>query len=220
MPSREEVFIRCGSIVLEGVLEIPGDGTKKFPGAVVCHPHPLFGGNMHNNVARALRRCLLERGFACLRFNFRGTGLSEGSHDNGAAELEDVAAALDFLETRSEVATREIVVAGYSFGCWVGLRAAARDPRPSRLIGISPPVDSYDFSFLKKETRPKLLIAGDNDFVCSRKGFEELVSNVPEPKMAVLMRAADHFHVGREDELIREVDAFLDRYPFEEKTAT
>lgn len=218
MPLREEVFFRCGSIVLEGILEIPEGLTNGFPGAVVCHPHPLYGGNMHNNVVRALRKCFLDRGMACLRFNFRGTGRSEGGHGNGIAEMEDVAAAMDFLETRNQATGGQTVVAGYSFGCWVGLRAAAHDPRPSRLVGISPPVDSYDFGFLREETRPKLLIAGDSDFVCSGKRFEELISSIPDPKMTVLMRAADHFHVGREDELIRETNAFLDRYPFEVTT--
>jgi alpha/beta superfamily hydrolase len=214
MTARNEVFFRCGSIVLEGVLELPEGFDGPFPGAVICHPHPLYGGNMFNNVTSALKKGLLARGTACLRFNFRGTGQSEGSHGEGLDELEDVRAALDYLTDQETIDPDRIVVAGYSFGCWVGLRAAAKDSRPSRLIGISPPVDSYDFSFLLEETRPKLLIAGDRDFVCSKVKFNELVENMPEPKQASLLPGVDHFHFGREADLVSTMNVFLDTYPF------
>jgi alpha/beta superfamily hydrolase len=108
-----------------------------------------------------------------------------------------------------------LIIAGYSFGCWVGLRAAARDPRLKRLIGISPPVDSYDFGFLENESRPKLLLAGDRDFVCSVERFRQLLDRIPEPKKGVILPGADHFHVGGEETLISETDAFLDAFPFE-----
>lgn len=185
-------------------------------GAVICHPHPLFGGNMYNNVVRALKKAAADLGLISLRFNFRGTGKSEGSYGEGIDEVEDVKAALDFLAQVPEVDPGKIIVAGYSFGCWVGLKAAVSDPRPTRLIGISPPVNEYDFSFLKNETRPKLLVAGDRDFVCSVKGFQELVESIPEPKAAALLQGVDHFHAGREEELIREVNTFLNRFPLGE----
>lgn len=216
MITRNEVFFRCGSIVLEGVLEIPDAVHGPSPGAVICHPHPLYGGNMYNNVTSALKKGLLARGVACLRFNFRGTGQSEGSHGEGVDELEDVRAAIDYLEDQKAVDTGRIIVAGYSFGCWVGLRAASSDPRPARLIGISPPVDHYDFGFLLEETRPKLLIAGDRDFVCSQGKFLQLVEKIPEPKESLLIAGADHFHFGREDGLVTEMDRFLDKYPLDD----
>jgi len=215
MVSREEVFIHCGGIVLEGVLEIPEDAQVPCPGGVICHPHPLFGGNMHNNVTRAIKNGLVRRGVICLRFNFRGTGQSEGTHGNGIDELEDVRAALDFVDKLPQVDSGMLLVAGYSFGCWVGMRAAARDHRPNRLIGISPPVNSYNFSFLKDEIRPKLLVAGDRDFVCSKKPFLELLEQIPEPKMGVVLPGTDHFHIGREQDLVAEIETFLDRYPFQ-----
>ncbi|MBM3300961.1 MAG: alpha/beta fold hydrolase [Deltaproteobacteria bacterium] len=157
----------------------------------------------------------MARGLACLRFNFRGTGQSEGSHGDGVDELEDVRAALDYLVAQEEVDEKRLILAGYSFGCWVGLRAASRDPRPSRLIGVSPPVDTYDFSFLLHENRPKLLIAGDRDFVCSKTKFEELIQDIPEPKVGIVMHGADHFHLGREEDLIKSMNQFLDRFPLE-----
>jgi alpha/beta superfamily hydrolase len=215
MVLRRDVFFHCGTIVLEGVLEIPEGMNKAVPGAVICHPHPLYGGNMYNNVTSALKKGLIARGIACLRFNFRGTGQSEGSHGDGVDELEDVRAALDYLAAQQQVDADRLVVAGYSFGCWVGLRSVAKDSRPSRLIGVSPPVDTYDFSFLREETRPKFLIAGDRDFVCSKTKFEELIDVIPEPKVAIVLPGADHFHLGGEEDLVRHMNAFLDSYPID-----
>lgn len=213
--TRREVSIPCGTILLEGEVEIPRVTEMPSAGAVICHPHPLFGGTMHNNVVSALVEALLQRGFVCLRFNFRGTGRSQGAHGGGIDEVDDVRAALDFLDRLDGVDPLRIVLAGYSFGCWVGLTAAAVDPRPGRLVGISPPVNEYDFSFLKNEKRPKLLIAGDRDFVCSVSGFAQLLEAIPEPKVGITLAGADHFHFGREKHLIRETQAFLDKYPWE-----
>lgn len=215
MNLRQDVSIPCGTLTLEGVLEIPEASENPAAAAVLCHPHPLFGGSMHNNVIRALRTGLNERGLVCLRFNFRGTGRSWGTHGNGIDEIDDVLAAIDFLQSLKEVDPKRLIVAGYSFGCWVGLRAASSDPRPKRLIGISPPLDSYDFDFLENEPRPKLLLAGDEDFVCPVERFEELLGRIPDPKKGVVLPETDHFHVGKEEALIREIGLFLDAFPFE-----
>lgn len=209
---REEVSIPCGTLTLEGVLERPSQDEQPAAAAVICHPHPLYGGNMHNNVVKALKKGLLERNFACLRFNFRGTGRSWGSHGNGVDEVDDVLAAIDFILQGNSMDTRTLLVAGYSFGCWVSLKAAGRDSRPTLLVGISPPTDVYDFSFLSEEKRPKLVIAGDDDFVCSAEHFRELVDLMPEPKRGVLLPGADHFHVGRESTIVQELHQFLDAY--------
>jgi hypothetical protein len=213
--NQTKVSIPCGTISLEGELEVPKIAETPSAGAVICHPHPLFGGTMHNNVVNALAESFLERGLICLRFNFRGTGRSQGVHGGGVDEVDDVRAALDFLERLEGIDPRKILLAGYSFGCWVGLKAAAVDPRPTRLVGISPPVNEYDFSFLKNERRPKLLIAGDRDFVCSVSGFAQLIEAIPEPKVGVTLPGTDHFHFGREKHLIRETQAFLDKFPWE-----
>jgi alpha/beta superfamily hydrolase len=214
---KTDVSIPCGTLTLEGVLEAPEKSQAILPGAVVCHPHPLYGGNMHNSVVRAVRNAFIDKGFACLRFNFRGTGGSWGEYGNGIDELDDVLAAMDFLGSRSEIDEKRLVIAGYSFGCWVGLKAAVRDSRPGRLIGISPPVNEYDFDFLNKETRPKLLITGDRDFVCSKEGFQKLLDQIPEPKRGVIIPGADHFHMNSEDIITEEIRSFLTEYPFEER---
>jgi alpha/beta superfamily hydrolase len=162
-----------------------------------------------------MRTAFLEYGAVTLRFNFRGTGASWGTFGEGIDEIQDVLAALDFLQRQDRVDSQRLAVAGYSFGSWVGLNAASRDPRPASLIGISPPLEASDFSFLKNEERPKLLLVGDKDFVCSVSSFEKLVADIPEPKKGIVLKGHDHFHFGQEDALVREMEAFLRELPQE-----
>ncbi|MBM4329163.1 MAG: hypothetical protein FJ118_18610 [Deltaproteobacteria bacterium] len=209
----KDVLIPCGALMLEGVLQTPEHGKAILGRALICHPHPLYGGNMHNNVTRALSDSLVERGLVVLRFNFRGVGKSQGRHGDGLEEIQDVKAGMDFLLQVVDPDSPRIVLAGYSFGCWVGFRAASEDPRPTHLIGISPPLDAYDFTFLRKETRPKLLVAGDRDFICPVTQFTALVDEIPEPKKGITIEGDDHFHIGREKYLVGAADAFLDEFP-------
>ncbi len=210
MSKKEEVFFPCGTITLEGVIEFPDGASDSARAAVVCHPHPQYGGNMDNNVTATVSDGLLERGFACLRFNFRGVGRSQGRYGEGIDEIDDVRAALDFLARNARVSPDGALVAGYSFGCWVALKAARRDSRPGLLVGISPPADMYDFSFLEEEKRPKLLVTGDRDMFCSVRNFNKLIESIPEPKTGAVIDGSDHFHFGREKYVVREIDAFLD----------
>src|SRR5215510_12607909 len=113
-------FLEGAAGKLEAVLSTPLRETPPKSAALVCHPHPLFGGTLHNKVVYQAAKALDGLHGVVLRFNFRGTGLSEGVHDRGQGEQGDVAAALDFLA--SEFAGLPLVVAGFSFGCWVGLR--------------------------------------------------------------------------------------------------
>jgi len=142
-------------------------------------------------------------GFPVLRFNFRGTGLSQGEHDNGYGEVEDVGAALDWLDREFHL---PIVFAGFSFGAAVGLRAACPDSRVAAAIGVGIPVvpaegRSYDFDFLASCGKPKLFVSGDRDQFGPRARLEEVVALVPEPKKLVLVAGADHFFEGRLREL-------------------
>ena len=211
----EYVTIPCGSIALEGILERPNSLDESLPATVVCHSHPLYGGNMQEAVTRTVATGLAERGMVCLRFNFRGVGRSEGTFGDAVDELDDVRAAIDFLERLDGIDMCRVVLAGFSFGCWVGLQAGSRDPRPSRLVGISPPVNGHDMSFLSKAERPILLIAGEkDDRYCSEHTFKEFVESIPEPKRAVILPESDHFHKGREDQVVREINRFLGSYPW------
>ncbi len=175
--------------------------------ALVCHPHPLFGGTMHNKVVYQAARTLDRLGIPSLRFNFRGVGLSEGAHDRGRGEQNDVRAALDFLA--KEFPRVPLLVAGFSFGCWVGLRVGCSDTRVSELIGLGAPVGDSDFSYLAGCAKPKLFIQGENDRYGSPAALKALVNSFPEPirdeTRIVVVPGVDHFFAGH----LNEVDAAL-----------
>jgi uncharacterized protein len=151
-------------------------------------------------------KALNSLGFPVLRFNFRGTGLSQGEHGNGIGEIDDVRAALDWLESEFRL---PLVFAGFSFGAAVGLQAACPDGRVKAVIGLGVPVvpadeRTYDLSFLRFCPKPKLFVSGARDQFGPRQQLEQLVESVPEPKKLVMIEGADHFFAGRLREL-REV---------------
>lgn len=161
-------------------------------------------------------KALNSFGFPVLRFNFRGTGLSQGEHDHGKGEVDDVRAALDWLESEYHL---PIVFAGFSFGAAVGLRAACPDVRVKAVIGVGTPVAPvtggveeprvYSFEFLNECAKPKLFISGDRDRYGPRKKLEELVASLPEPKKLVLVEGGDHFFEGRLREMREAMEAWL-----------
>jgi hypothetical protein len=167
--------------------------------ALVCHPHPAGGGTMHNKVVYNTMKVFAGFGLPVLRFNFRGTGLSEGEHDNGYGEQDDVKAALDWLERNF---SKPILFAGFSFGSNVGLRACCGDARVKGLIGLGMPVQaegrSYAYGFLPGCAQPKLFISGDHDMYGPREQVEAVVASAPEPKRMVWIAGADHFFQGVE----------------------
>jgi uncharacterized protein len=167
--------------------------------AVVCHPHPLFGGTMHNKVVYQAAKALHNSGAPVLRFNFRGAGLSEGLHDKGNGEAGDVRAALDYLA--AEFPGRPILLAGFSFGSWVGLRVGCEDARVKELIGLGIPVNDSDLSYLQTCAKPKLFIQGGNDEFGARATVEALYATLPEPKRLVVVEGADHFFAGKLDQV-------------------
>jgi len=180
--------------------------------AVVCHPHPLFGGTMHNKVVYQAAKALHLRAIPVLRFNFRGAGQSEGEHDRGLGEQDDVRAALDYLAL--EFPRTPILLAGFSFGSVVGLRVGCADQRVSDLIGLGIPVDRSDLTYLRDCAKPKLLIQGGSDQFGSRANVEALYTTLPEPKRLVIVEGAEHFFAGQLEKVRSAIDAWLDgRYP-------
>jgi alpha/beta superfamily hydrolase len=150
---------------------------------------------------------------AVLRFNFRGTGSSEGEHDRGYGEREDVRAALDFLvEHFMDV---PLVLAGFSFGCWVGLRAGCEDERVERLVGIGAPVNSSDFSYLEKCSKPKLFVHGSEDVFGDVAKVKELVSELPGENELVVVEGVDHFFTGKIEELGSAIGEWMNGWPKE-----
>ena len=209
-----QLNITCDdSVTLEALMEYPAFSSQPVASCLICHPHPLYGGDMNNNVVTALSRSMITDGIATLRFNFRGVGQSGGSYGEGVSEMLDVAACLNHLSSDERLDSSKIILSGYSFGSWVAMKTTISDQRPSRLIMISPPLDMYDFSFLRSEKRPKLMVAGDGDFVCSLKRFEEFSDEVADPKMSVILKGHDHFHWGTEDAITNQARQFLTRYP-------
>ncbi|HXW63394.1 MAG TPA: alpha/beta fold hydrolase [Candidatus Acidoferrales bacterium] len=176
--------------------------------AVVCHPHPLFGGTMHNKVVYHTARTLHHLGAAVLRFNFRGAGQSQGEHAQGIGEQNDVRAALDYLA--AEYSGKPILLAGFSFGSWVGLRVGCEDGRVSRLIALGLAVNTVDASYLRQCAKPKLFVQGRNDPFGSREDLEALFGLLPEPKRLVFIEGADHFFVGHLDEVGTAIARWLD----------
>ena len=162
--------------------------------ALVCHPHPLGGGTLHNKVVYHTMKALQGLGLPVLRFNFRGTGLSEGVHDEGRGEEDDVRSALDWLEREFH---RPLLFAGFSFGAYVGLQACCGDPRVSGLIALGLPVHAegrdYRYDFLRDCQQPKLFISGNRDPYGPVAKVEAAVRLASEPKDLVWIADADHF---------------------------
>jgi hypothetical protein len=175
--------------------------------SVVCHPHPLFGGTMHNKVVYQAAKSLDALGLPVLRFNFRGTGLSEGKHDRGDGERGDVHAALDFLAT--EFPGIPLLLAGFSFGCWVGLRVGCEDARVTGLIGLGAPVNNVDFSYLAKCEKAKLFVSGSKDMYGAVDKLKNVVASSPGENRVVIVEDADHFFVGKLDQVNAAITAWL-----------
>ncbi len=184
--------------------------------AVVCHPHPLFGGTLHNKVVFHTMKALNGFGFPVLRFNFRGAGLSHGEHDHGDGEVEDVKTALDWLYAEFHL---PLLFAGFSFGAAVGLRAAFSDVQVKALIGVGTPVGpvaadsevprTYTFDFLRDCVKPKLFVSGARDQFGPRAKLEALIASLPEPKKLVVIEGADHFFEGRLRELRETIESWV-----------
>ncbi len=199
---------------LEALLNAGADNATHA--AVVCHPHPLFGGTLHNKVVFHTMKALNSFGFPVLRFNFRGTGLSQGEHDQGNGEVDDVRAALDWLDAEYHL---PLLFAGFSFGAAVGLRAACADARIRAVIGVGTPVGpvvadsevprTYTFEFLQECMKPKLLVSGARDQFGPRPKLEVLVASLPEPKKLVMIEGADHFFEGRLRELREAIELWV-----------
>ena len=199
-------FLQGTAGKLEAVLWTP---PAVAPGmaALVCHPHPVFGGTMHNKVVFQASKALDSLGIAVLRFNFRGAGLSEGVHDKGRGELHDVRAAVQFLA--GEFPGTPLLVAGFSFGCWVGLRAGCEDARVEKLIGIGAPVNNSDFSYLAKCVKPKLFVHGSNDEHGDVEKVREMVASLPGENELVVVDGVDHFFAGKIEELGKAIRDWL-----------
>lgn len=186
---------------LEAILNTGAPDAKYA--VLLCHPHPLGGGTMHNKVVYHAMKAFQSCGLPVLRFNFRGTGLSEGAHDHGRGEQDDVRAALDWLDRNLGL---PILFAGFSFGSWVGLRAVcaavhSNAPRVQGAVALGLPVHAegrdYSYDFLAHCAMPKLFISGTRDQYGPRHQVEAAVASAAPPAEMVWIEDADHFFAGK-----------------------
>lgn len=199
-----DVYFGRETSKLHGVLlssETPG-----APAAVICHPHPQFGGSMNNNVVLGVETVLADAGFTTLRFNFRGVGLSKGTFSDGSGEQEDVIHAINFLAADTSVGSIHFV--GYSFGAMVGLRAAIGDDRTASLTGIAPPTVMDSFDFLAENSKPLLAIAGSQDDFCDIQTLKPTIKSAGGH--LEILPGADHFLMGFEHKTGEFVKEFLE----------
>ena len=205
----EKFFIAGPAGALEALLESSADSADASLCALVCHPHPQFGGTMHNKVVFRAGKAAIESGLPTLRFNFRGTGKSEGEYAEGIGERDDVRATLDFLSQRFPSA--EIVLMGFSFGAWVGLQAGAHDPRVIALIALGLPGNAKDYSFLQDVRKPKLIVQGTEDIYGPREEVERVFQSLPEPRSLHWVEGTDHFFTGRLPEVQKVIREFIEQ---------
>jgi len=220
----EHVNFNSDGMKLEGILSYDENAVNP-PLMLLCAPHPHLGGDMENNVITALGNVLAEKGFAALRFNYRGVGNSESklgniaeeykywedvlNNDNYTDALADATSALDYLE--STVGTNEIYVAGYSFGAVVAMRLSVKNANIRAFASISMPFGRFDTSFLSDCKKPKLFICADNDFAASIEEVEKGMLSISEPKILDVIESCDHFYIDREPEIANKVLEFFNR---------
>lgn len=196
---------------LEAAIKEPDEAPRGA--AVFCHPHPLLGGTMNTKAVYRAAEGLVDAGLVALRFNFRGVGISTGSHDEGHGEKDDLRAVLDWLEARYP--TLPLVVGGFSFGSMVGLSVGAEDERAVSLLGLGLPIEKaeYDYSFLARVEKPVLVIQGEDDQFGSGAAAAELLRPMRSHVTLVRIAGADHFFVERLDELRETVRGYYQSGP-------
>lgn len=208
---KTKVTFRSGELSLEGVLAVPQD-TGPFPAVIVCHPHPLYGGSMDNNVVDSISGALTRASLISFKFNFRGVGRSEGGFGQGIGEQEDVDAGISFLTALREVDSKRIGLVGYSAGAAFAFPVGFKDDRIKALAAVSPPLSMFDFEFLKACLKPKFLISGSRDDVAPIGQFLEFYRSLSEPKECESIEGADHFWGGYEFDLAGKVTAFFTKF--------
>lgn len=194
LPPSGRIVIPVAHGGLEAVLREP---PQPIAAAVVCHPHPLYGGTMNNNVVYRAAKALSDGGLATLRFNFRGVGASTGRYGEGVGEEEDARDAVAFL--RKRYPTLPIWMAGFSFGARVGLTVGAREADVVKLLGIGLALKMFDYTFLTTCSKPKAIVQASDDEFGGRAAIEAAVREMAEPKRLWIVDGATHLFPGHLD---------------------
>jgi len=193
--STKRVFIE-GGCKLEGIL----NENSSRGGVVICHPHPLYGGDMHNNVVDAIEEGFAGQDFTTLRFNFRGVGGSQGSYGEGKGEAEDLISAVDFLKSRID-SDAVIMLAGYSFGAWICSMAAPIMERLDGLFLVSYPFAFYDSNSLRDYEGRIFLVGGKLDDIGPVAQLMDVYKAMPSIEKSLKIIHTDHFYWGKDEEI-------------------
>jgi uncharacterized protein len=193
MMREEQVYIKNNELLIEGLL----NKSSADQGVVICHPHPLMGGSMHNNVVEAIQEAFAAENYTTLRFNFRGAGRSTGIYDEGRGEQEDIFAVCQYLQN---IGTKRLSFAGYSFGSWVGSKVIERSDNPfTTSIFISPPINYFDFDFTKLNCKINMIVCGNKDQFCDLEVLQERTKYL-DVNLKIIP-GTDHFYYRKEKEL-------------------
>ena len=205
VPRLASCTLQGGAGAIEALVQEHADASHAAM-AVVLHPHPLYGGTMHNKVVHRVAGTLFELGASVLRFNFRGVGKSAGRHDRGEGELDDARLALTWMRERHPAA--QVWVAGFSFGSWVASRLAASEPACEQLLLVAPPVHTQSFAEMRTSPVPKRVIQGLADDICRPENLTRALAGWAEPKQLVEVPGATHFfdkQLSQLSEAVREL---------------
>ena len=201
MQDEEKVIWKNGLLVSEGLwCRASGDS-----GVVICHPHPLMGGSMYNNVVETIRDVFSSSNYSTLRFNFRGVGDSTGQYDEGRGEKQDILSSCEFIKSQG---INKITLAGYSFGAWVCCRLLMdKLSQISSTILISPPQKYFDFDWSGLENAVEIIICGDRDPFCDVDDLREKAENIHS--RLTILRATDHFYTRQEAHLAEQLRKYI-----------
>ncbi len=199
-------FVEGRGVRLEAILREPR-GRILRGGAVLCHPHPVYGGTMDNRVIYRAAKAVQEAGLAAMRFNFRGAGASSGSYDEGVGEKDDVMAAIDWLEHRYP--SLPLVLVGFSFGAWVGLQVGCADSRIRALAGMALPLNFYNFDFLAENEKPALYMVGTLDEFCPMEKLDFLERLLPATSSVCRIDGANHFFTSQLEQVQTRITGFF-----------
>jgi uncharacterized protein len=196
------ITVKAGNILLEGLF---CRGSHEY-GVVVTHPHPQYGGDMHNDVVSSLVQAYYDKGFTTLRFNFRGVGGSTGAFENGLGEADDVLGAIQFLVLSG---MEQIHLVGYSFGAWVNALVPALPEEVVAVVAISPPVSFLDYSNMAKMPQLKMIVSGQQDDFAGVEDIQNYHNKNHPQATLTLLEGCDHFYSGNLEKLQSIVNGFL-----------
>ena len=208
---RQDIMFPSGDLALEGTLHLPAE-EGRFPGVVICHPHPRYGGDMYNVIVATLTQDLCAAGIAALRFNFRGVDLSEGSFDGGNGEIQDAEEALNYLSLSENVDASRVGIAGYSFGAAVAMAAASRSNLAQAIVSIACPSRVFNEMSAQEMLLPKMLILGEHDHDFPAQQFKFMARRYSDPKQVEIIDGADHFFGGHVAQVVGLATSFFEQW--------